>query len=133
MRSSKNSDPQRLLERHEKLGHVANDVIDASVGALAGGAMGVLAGPPGILVGAAAGALAGGLLGHQADIERQEREVHDREVDDIDAEEEFFGQARALGLVASQTPAATQLRALVRLRREHRIIERVLDAFERWA
>lgn len=129
-------DPFVALRKRDRFAHVANDVLDASVGAAAGGAIGILAGPVGVVAGAALGAVAGGLLGHQADEERHEAAEHDRELDDIDAEEEFFGHARMLGMTAENDAVVTPhvpFIALQNLKDEHRLIERVLEALEVWA
>jgi len=96
--------------------------------------MGILAGPIGIVAGAGMGAVTAGLLGHKADAERHESDSRSAAVDEIDAEEEFFHQARALGVAA---PAATEARtpfvAIALLRDEHREIERLLAALDHWA
>ncbi|MBK6516357.1 MAG: hemerythrin domain-containing protein [Polyangiaceae bacterium] len=126
---------ERALQKKDKLGHVANDVIDASVGAVAGGALGILAGPVGMVAGAAVGAIAGGLLGHQADNERHEREDRTSEIDDISVEGEFFGAKKGVGISSSPPPPEGEhsFEALAVLAREHREMERVALAFEAWA
>lgn len=123
---------EQAIHKKDKLGHVANDVIDASVGAVAGGALGILAGPVGMVAGAAVGAIAGGLLGHQADSERQERDTRTSEIDDIDVEGEFFGPRRGVG-ISSPPPELASFEALALLSKEHREIEQVAAAFEAWA
>ena len=77
------------------MAHAAIEAMDALIGAAAGGAMGILGGPVGIVVGAAMGAIIGGLVGHQAEQEYHEVDMHDRELDAIDVEREFYRPARA--------------------------------------
>jgi hemerythrin-like domain-containing protein len=109
----------------------AIEVLDASLGALAGGTIGVLAGPIGVAVGAGIGALAGGLLGREAAAERHEADDSNAHLDDIDVEEEFFHQPRSLGL-SERSSAPPPFSATAILSAEHREIEAVLDAFDAW-
>jgi hemerythrin-like domain-containing protein len=107
------------------------EVLDASLGAVAGGTIGVLAGPIGVAVGAGIGALAGSLLGRQAAAERHEKDDSNAELDDVDAEEEFFHEPRSLGL-GERASAPPLFSATAILTAEHRQIEPVLDAFDAW-
>lgn len=134
--SKRGDSPEVVMEQSDKLAHIANDAIVASAGAVAGGIVGAIAGPVGVVAGASLGALAGGLLQHQADKERHEKAVYDAELDDIDVEEEFFHEARALGAEGPHLDDA-ELRAPIEIvrvfKQEHREIERLLTALENWA
>ncbi|MFO0547726.1 MAG: hemerythrin domain-containing protein [Polyangiaceae bacterium] len=135
-KESNGRDPEARIQLRDKLAHVANDMLEASVGAAAGGAIGVLAGPVGVVAGAAIGAVAGGVLAFEADRERDEREALAREVDDIDAEEEFFGAAHPLGAETLPPKSARELApmaTLAKLREEHAVIESGLEALSNWA
>lgn len=126
--------PEAVVGHAEKISHVANDALMASAGAVAGGIVGAIAGPAGVVAGASLGALAGGLLQHQADREQHEKATYDAEIDDIDVEEEFFHEARALGAEAPQfDDTAEPIEALRVFKQEHREIERLLLALESWA
>lgn len=134
--NKRDTSPETALEHADKLAHVADDALVASAGAVAGGIVGAIAGPLGVVAGASLGALAGGLLQHQADKERHEKAVYDAELDDIDVEEEFFHEPRALGAEAPPLDNAkvqAHFEAAFVLAQEHREIERLLIALERWA
>lgn len=85
----------RALHRRDTIAHASIEVLTAVTGALGGGAIGILAGPVGVVLGACTGALIGGLVSHQAELERHEKDLHERELDDIDVELEFFKRAQS--------------------------------------
>ncbi|MBL8739961.1 MAG: hypothetical protein JNK04_02670 [Myxococcales bacterium] len=61
-----------------------SDLVDALMGGLAGASAGLVAGPPAMIVGASLGFVAGFALGHHANREQHEQELHIRELDDFD-------------------------------------------------
>lgn len=79
-----------MIQKRDQLALASIEILFGLTGAGAGAAMGILAGPVGIVVGAAMGALIGGIVGHQVEVERHELDLHYNELDDIDAEYEFY-------------------------------------------
>ncbi len=137
MKTPEPANPERSVQRRDAVADLASEAIDASVGALAGTAVGVLAGPVGMIAGAAIGAVAGGLLARQAEHEQHEAALRDRELDAIDAEEEFFGRSDALssppGPMEEAADEGANFATTIMLRADHqRILER-LDALLAWA
>ncbi len=75
---------ERGIRTRDTLGLLMSDMVDAVMGGLAGGAAGLVAGPEAMIVGASLGFVAGFALGHHANREQHERELHIQELDDMD-------------------------------------------------
>ena len=100
---SQRDDPAPVKQDDRLVHTLTTDVTDAALGAAAGAAAGLIAGPPGLIAGAVIGAIAGGVLGHSTDRDMRAAADHDRDLDAIDAEEEFFDENRPLDSAASKT------------------------------
>lgn len=88
-RTRSTTQTERRIHFRNTVGLLMSDLVTAAMGGLAGGTACLMAGPQAMVVGSSLGFVAGFALGHHANREVHERELHIQELDDIDRDISF--------------------------------------------